>query len=356
MKILFVINMLSTGGAERVASRLCSYWAKNHEVTIFQTSFNNKKEYFLADEIRYINPCDEKRLSRLQLIRKLRKAVKTSKPDVVVSFLDTGHFYTSLACMGLKTIHVCSERNDPYNVPKQKIFRIMRIFAFNLCKAVVFQTEGARDFFARKIRKKGFIIPNPIVYKDSLLPIESREKIVVSAGRLEEQKNYPLLIKAFEMFSKSNRDYVLNIFGSGSLENELNDLIKSDKFENKIFIKKFKTNIEEEFKKSSIFVMSSSHEGLPNSLMEAIAIGTPSISTDANPGGPKFILSRCKGSILVNNNDLDGLSKAMNEIASNYKKYYDLAQIDAINLRNDFSLKNIGELWIDLFHKLLEKK
>ena len=124
MKILFVINMLSMGGAERVASRLCTFWSKTNEVTIFQTSYSDSSDYCISDTIKHINPCEHKRLSRLKLIKILRKTIKEIKPDVVVSFIDSGHFYTSLACSGLKVIHICSERNDPYNVPKQKFLEL----------------------------------------------------------------------------------------------------------------------------------------------------------------------------------------------------------------------------------------
>ena len=173
---------------------------------------------------------------------------------------------------------------------------------------------------------------------------------------MEEQKNYPLLIKAFAKFCEHNNDYILNIFGRGSLESSLRDLIQSLSLDNKIFLKGFSKNIDDEIKSASIYVLSSFHEGMPNSLLEAISLGTPSISTDANPGGPKIIISKCKGSILIKNNDIDSLTNALIEMSSKYNYYFELAQKDAVIIRNEFSINTIGNKWINYFTNLQTKK
>ena len=105
-----------------------------------------------------------------------------------------------------------------------------------------------------------------------------------------------------------------------------------------------------------MYVLSSYHEGMPNSLLEAISMGVPSISTDANPGGPKIILNKCLGSILTKNDDLDSLVNALKMMSDNYEHYFALAQNDAYIIRKEFSIETIGQKWIDFFEHLMEKK
>lgn len=352
MKICFVINTLSTGGAERVAARLSSCWADNNDVTLVLTSFSKRQDYKISERINVINTCEKKRINRFSLIRKLRKIFKEIKPDVIVSFIDTGHFYVSLANRHLKFKHVCSERNDPYTIPKSKLQRLMRLFAFRRADAVVFQTEGAMQFFNKRIQKKGVIIENPITNNFVPTDCSYRKNQIIAVGRLVEQKNYPLLIKAFSIFHKDYPQYSLLIFGRGEKEKEIMDLIRELGLEQFVFVKGFSSDISDELKKSKIFAMSSVHEGLPNSLIEAVCAGIPCVSTNARPGGPMQILKNYQGSMLIKDDSTESFSNGLSQIASNYDKFCNNAIVDSAEARKRFSIERISDSWMKLFKEL----
>ena len=357
MKIYFVINAMSMGGAERVASRLCNEWCKENDVTIIQTSYTDATDYEIDKRINYINLCQEKRLSRFTLIKKMSVLFKDNRPDVVVSFIDTGHFYASIASKKHNIPHVCSERNDPKIVPHNIIMRFMRFFAFSRCNSIVFQTDFARRFFGKRIRKKGIVISNPIdashikhrSYENTL-----NSNTIIAVGRLVEQKNYKLLIDAFCSF-KNNSKYRLKIFGRGPLAEELNTYIKN-KHQSNIELCGFSHSIEDDYYNARIFAMSSTHEGLPNALMEAVASGLPCISTDASPGGPRTIISKCHGSILVENNNKDDFVKAFEKMDSNYAKMLKASMEDSCYFIKEYSSETISRQWIELFKTLVSNK
>ena len=278
--------------------------------------------------------------------------VNQIKPDVVISFINSGHFYTSLALIGKKIPHICSERNNPKCNPKSLIGKIMRRFAFSRCKRIVFQTQGAKDFFPKKISKKGVIIENPI--PDNLIKHSYFEDPyrLIAVGRLEQQKNYPLLIKVMSQLTKIDSNYKLDIFGKGSLETSLKKSIFENGLENNICIKGFTSDVSSEIAYHSIFLLSSDHEGMPNALLEAVAAGVPSVSTDC-PFGPREIISRTKSSILVPTNAIDDFVDAILKISNSYNDFCKIALKDSAAISHDLSIERIANKWIFLFNSVI---
>jgi glycosyltransferase involved in cell wall biosynthesis len=113
---------------------------------------------------------------------------------------------------------------------------------------------------------------------------------LVTTGRLAPQKNHKMLIKAFaKIADKINDD--LYIYGEGELRAELEQLVLDLNMQNRIFLPGAVKNVADTIKSAKLFILSSDFEGLPNSLMEAMALGIPCISTDCPCGGPKMLLN-----------------------------------------------------------------
>ena len=136
-------------------------------------------------------------------------------------------------------------------------------------------------------------------------------KEIVTVGRLEPQKNQKLLINAFSELAKKIPDYTLVIYGEGSLRKELEKFIESKGLKDRIFLPGAKNNIQEYIKDASLFVLSSDYEGIPNALIEAMAIGLPCVSTDCSPGGARELITNGENGVIVECRNSNELATAM---------------------------------------------
>lgn len=138
---------------------------------------------------------------------------------------------------------------------------------------------------------------------------EGGAPVIVAAGRLVPQKNFPLLLRAFARL-RQQRPARLLIFGEGPKRSELEALAGSLGIGNDLAMPGFVANPYAAFARASLFVLSSDCEGLPNVLIEAMACGCPVVSTDC-PSGPLEILQGGRWGELVPPNDSEALSAAM---------------------------------------------
>ena len=186
----------------------------------------------------------------------------------------------------------------------------------------VFQTEEAKDWYGKAIGKaKVQIIPNAINPDFIKEPYRNdRKKTIVTAGRLTEQKNHVLLLKAFAKICQKFPDYQLVIYGGGgNLKNKIVETVKQLNIEDRVIMPGYTTNIGDKIKDASLFVLSSDFEGMPNALMEAMALGLPCVSTDCKGGGARFLIDNEKNGLLTPIGDVAALAKAIDRMLSDRK-------------------------------------
>jgi glycosyltransferase involved in cell wall biosynthesis len=352
-KIAFCIPSLGSGGAERVTSVLANKFVeRGYEVSIIML-VNNTCVYPLSEKVllECLNCADDEKLSfvkRYSLrLKKISNAVKKISPNVVISFMSETNIDVCFALWGMNIPIIVSERNDPATDPSSKIKQIMRRIAYRKPKGFVFQTPDAQAYFSRKIQKRSKIILNPLT---CILPKpfnEEREKRIVAVGRLNKQKNFPMLIDAFYEFSKKHTDYVLEIYGEGALEGRLNEYILSKDLKEKVLLKGFCKDVHEKTLSASLFVMSSDFEGMPNALLEAMAIGLPCISTDCPCGGPRMLITPYENGILVPVNDSKKMLDAMNYMIENPDKAKEMS-LKAVAVRDRAKVDTITDEWIKI--------
>jgi len=169
-------------------------------------------------------------------------------------------------------------------------------------------------------------------------------KVFISVGRLVDDKNYELLIEAFNIFAAKEPDWRLVIYGEGPKYQELNDLILKYKLENRVFIKKFKNDISEAYLDSSIFITSSKIEGFGLVLIEAMECGLPIIATNI----PAFNeLVKKDNGIIIKKNTAQSLAEEMYKLCLNkkeIKKYSENNKKEALN----FSKESVTHKWLNL--------
>lgn len=309
-KIAFHLNSLQQGGAERVVSNLANRFAKEGYEVVIATEWYGTDEFALDQKVRRVHVGltkeDENRSRISKMLRRiwyLRRFMKKEKPDVVVAFT-RGVLYRALAAgIGTGIPVVISVRTDPVGHYDKKADKLRIPLLFPHAAGCVFQTEGAKAFFAPYLQENSRIILNPLNPKYVGVPEPAvRTKDVVQSGRLVDFKNQPMLIRAFLKVHEKHPDYTLKIYGPDSRDGTkeiLESIIHENHAEDFVKLMGGSNTLEKDLADAALYAFSSDWEGLPNALMEAMALGLPVVSTDCPCGGPKTLIEDGVNGLLV---------------------------------------------------------
>lgn len=351
-EIIFVSNFLGNGGAARVISVLAKELVeKGYDVTVCSYPFGKVQEGYdlgRAKHIQFKMTRKSGLLYKFERIIKLRREIKKHPDAVVVSFEYFMNMQTIIALFGLKNRLIVSERNDPARVGGQFPTKYLRNILYVFSDCLVCQTQEALEYFPHAIQKKSVIIMNPI--KDNLIePWKGKaDKEIVNFCRLEKQKNLRLLIDAFNIFYSTNGDYTLSIFGDGKELVGILQYIKQKGLEKVVSVYPAINDIHTRVYKSMMFVSSSDYEGLSNSMIEAMAIGLPTICTDCPCGGARMVIKNGVNGVLVPVRDVDALARAMNVVA-NDEELRTRLKYEGPKVRMILSTKEIVKEWERIF-------
>lgn len=341
-KVLFAIPFLSSGGAERVVSIWTSELAKLNMDIHLLLFYRVNNEYKVNERVKIHNLTNEKReyeeLSLISKIKMIRNKLKEIKPDVVIPFITYVGLLMSLCSIGLKINIIETIRIDPRYSPNNKKIRFLRNLSVFFSKSCIVQNREQLEYFPKIMQKKISVFANPIANEflaSEKKFINRKIKNIVAVGRLEKQKGYKLLIEAFSNVSKSNEDIVLNIYGEGSLYNDLNEYIKEKDLESKVILHGRTNNIQKVLLDSDLYILSSEAEGMPNSLMEAMAIGLPCIATDCKTGPSDLIDNKINGVLISVNNRLE-LERAMYKMINDVEDSIKMAKEARISIINKY--------------------
>lgn len=317
-KIMFYINAIHNGGAERVMVNLSKYFSSNNYDTVLVTSFRDTWEYSLGSDVKRITLEEEEikqsRIKRnVSRIKKLRHVCKEEKPDILISFMEEPNFRAIIATRGLSIKTLVSVRNDPYKEYAGKVGKIVGKMILPMADGCVFQTNEAKEWFPKKLQNKSKIIYNAVKEEFYQIDRKPNRGEIVTCGRLEEQKNHANLINAFSEIVKDYPYARLKIYGEGSLKKELQKQIDGLELEKKAFLMGQTNDVANVLQTADLFVLSSNYEGMPNALMEAMAAGVSCISTDCPCGGPKELLKGIEDKALVPVDDVVALTEKIRD-------------------------------------------
>lgn len=200
------------------------------------------------------------------------------------------------------------------------IVLIFKILFYNLCDQIIAISKKSENSLKKIVlnKNKVLLIYNP--YLDKIYKINKKnnksEFNILSVGRFTKQKNFDILLQAFDEISKKLQNIKLTLIGSGPLEDEIKLKYKNN---NKIKILSWKSNLSKYYLNSDLFVLTSFYEGLPNVLIEAVNYNIPVISTDVS-GAKDILLGQKGGNIIPIDNKKILKSKILNSI-SNYNKF-----------------------------------
>lgn len=355
MKIGFLINDLDAGGAERATVSLANHFA-NYGADTKIITFRDCESFYPLDE--KVEHCKirfdeiEHTLSLKRLIGAvkrmftIRSYIRSLELDVLIGMSFSMTWYAVFATIFTATKSVGTERNNPYKYKATKVNTILRKVFYRLCNGYIFQTKKSAEFFTDTLRNTDIIIPNAIfnetVYE--LSPPQKREKIICAVGRLTEQKRFDLMIDAFAKITEQIPEYKLIIFGEGELRASLENQIQKLGLQNKVYLPGKNSDAVKVVNRSSLFVLSSDLEGMPNVLIEAMAMGVPCVSTRCDMGPEELIDNNING-ILVSVGNSDEIADAILRIIKNP----DLAKklsLNARHLLNTHSIEHISDKWL----------
>lgn len=318
---MFVIPTLSNGGAERVISVLSTAMSSKREVVILKY-YDMPDEYPVGDNVKIINLSNGdkntyEKIGYLCKLKRIRCIIKEEKPDFVIPFLFHVALAVEIAAVGLKTNILQSMRIDPASSPKAFWRRYIRDFLVYKSKCSFVQNEKQKQYFKKKSHHKIHVLYNPIseTLFDAKQKNDMNPYIICSMGRMESQKNFPLLIDAFEKAFADENDVQLLLYGRGSRESQLQEYIDRKNMADRIKLMGRTNDVKAAYENANMFVLSSDFEGMPNALMEAMAAGVPCVSTDC-PTGPSDLIENGENGLLVPVGDVEAMAVAMRKIFS----------------------------------------
>lgn len=363
-KIVFHLNCLEQGGAERVVTNLANRFVREDYQVIIATEWYGENEFQIDERIRRVHvglkTGDEKKHRLVQFllrVKYLRDFLKKEKPDILIPFARKALYRGLMAAYFMKIPVLISVRTDPAGHYEERSDKIQIPLLFPRVDGCVFQTEGARDFFAPRLQDNSRIILNPIHEKYIGVPMpERRTKTVVQSGRLVDFKNQPMLIRAFVKVHEKHPDYDLKIYGGDSFDGTkeiLEGLIEEFQAQEYIHLMGASDTLEKDLADAALFAFTSDWEGLPNALMEAMALGLPIVATDCPCGGPRTIMTNEVNGLLIPIKDEQALVDGMNRLIEDPELAKRLGA-EARKIADKANGDAVYEQWRDYIEELID--
>lgn len=352
MRITFVVPSIRCGGAERILTAMANYWVEQgKEVTIL--TFDNEEVepfYYLSSQVLLLslNVLGEAGnyitgfINNIRRIVSLRKAIRATHPDVIISFLLRTNVRVLFASLGLKIPVIISERSDPFLAQPGRLWKLLARLTYPLATNITVFTAHAASYFSFPLRAKLRVIPNPVFPLNYKASVQNEQQRLVAVGRLEYVKGFDLLLKAFALVQQQFPTARLTIWGEGSKRKELESLRDELGLTPHVHFPGTTKEVMKALAEADLFVQTSRWEGFGNALCEAMAVGLPVISTSCS--GPKEIIRNGIDGQLVPVENVDALANTMLDLLRDFSKRQLLAK-NALEITKRFAVPAIMKQW-----------
>lgn len=360
-RVVFITNSIGFGGAEKMLVFVANNLSRRgYTCTIINLDsvpeYVNEHRQTIDANIKVCTAEDvpneqNKHIFRIKYIKNVALEVNA---NVLIGFTNFPNLYATIVGKLLHIPSIMSERGDPARTIGKSLKARIMTFLINRADGGVFQTDGAMAFYSKGLQKRGQVIPNPIFLKGEIPAVEyqDREKTVVSVGRLDnEQKRLDIMLQAFKLFHESHPEYFLKLYGRGAQENEIRQWAVDLGIFDYVKFMGLTTQPMQDIAKDGMFLITSDFEGISNSLLEAMAVGLPCVSTDHTPGGARLLIKDHENGLLVPIGDVEKLAIAMSEFADNPS----LAEKCGNNARdvvNRFTPERIIDMWENYINEI----
>ena len=231
--------------------------------------------------------------------------------------------------------------------------KITRKWAAKKADAIVVLTEEDRKNYEREVNVKGILrrIYNPIeIGNGEDICYNMKSKIIISAGTLNYNKGFDMLIDVAKIVLKKHNDWRWVVCGEGEERKRLEEKIEKNNLTENLILKGNVSNIEEYYRKSAIFVLTSRTEGFGLVLTEAKKEGLPCVSFRCPAGPSEIILDDING-YLLDCFDIEQMAEKINQLIENQdirKKFSDNSMVGT----EKFNIDKISEQWMELIEQI----
>lgn len=358
-KITLFFSSLRGGGVERVRLHLARGFI-NRGLHVDLIVVNAVGE-LLSQVPHGVNLIDLGARRTILALPGLIRYMRTAKPDAILSSQTHNNIIAVWARVlsGVPTKLIVTEHSDlravvKYAPLKDKFRPIVARLFYPWADEIIAVSKGTADALSAMAgipRDRISVIYNPIVMPD--IEAKAREKpnhpwlkhrdhkVVLAVGRLSVAKDYPTLIKAITLL-KELQDIRLIILGKGECRAKLEELIRENELQNRVDLPGYIPNPYVYMSNADVYVLSSKREGFPNTLLEALACGTPVVSTDCH-SGPSEMLKNGQYGQLVPVGDHEAMAKAIVNTLDNP------LSSDVLKKRaSDFSIDKICDQYLNM--------
>ena len=288
-------------------SELASYFCKKENLAVHLIVYGKNRETFyeLPDSVHIHQPSwffnDSKRItSTIKTLLFLRNEIKNINPDVVLSFGEYWNSFVMISLLGYKVPIYISDRCSPDKILKQP-HELLRRLLYPRASRIIAQTSKAEnEYVKRRYNKNIRTIGNPVRSIKSKKDSINKENIVLTVGRLISTKHHDRLIKIFKEVNPG--DWKLVIVGGDALKEEgrtnLEELVKRSGIQNQVEFTGVVADVDAYFMKSKIFAFTSSSEGFPNVIGEAMSAGLPVVAYDCVAGPSDMVKDGLNGHLV----------------------------------------------------------
>jgi glycosyltransferase involved in cell wall biosynthesis len=355
-----VIHSLSCGGAERVLSVLANAWSQRGYTVTVATMDDATPFYPMAPGVR-LHPLNllsksdlaagSKISANFRRIAALRRCIREVRPDLVVSFMTQVNVVAIIAARQCGVPVVACEHTDPRHQNLNSAWSALRLAIYPFAQTVTFLTANVLRRWKMWLGAAARLMPNPVAVDPSAAPVVFRHpRNLIAAGRLIDLKQFDLLIEAFAAIAARHPDWGLTILGEGDCRAQLEQQIQKANLAERVELPGRMQNPHAWFAAADLFILSSRYEGLPCSLCEAMACGTPAVSFNCESGPADVIRDGIDG-FLVPPENVPALAAALDRLMTDHALRARLAS-RATEIQERFGLPEILKQWDQLFISL----
>lgn len=356
---MFLAWSLNGGGAERKCAVLANEIARRgYAVSILTICTEHPNDYPLHSAVRRMSMNDSavnqtsyfnRTKSLLRRLWIVRKTIQRENPFALVS---VGHAQAVLGIIGRKSRRMdflwTTSSTHAFDTGHVR-FRLLRHFSKRGQLTLIAQTETIQDEYLSIGFNDTITIPNPV----HIPPVPVRQRSserpirIITVGRLVSEKSYEDLIDALALLKDAKTDWTCQIIGEGPLQGELKERCRSHGLERRVEFTGWVGDVRAALQQSDLFVMTSSVEGQPNALLEAMSESLPCISTDFKGGSARTLLASTRAGIVVPVGDKRAIADSIQSLMEDQDQRRELGARGR-NAVMPFSSDRVTDRWVEV--------
>lgn len=360
IKLCFMTGTLEPGGTENQIFLLCKYVDRTKFFPVLVSLRGGPmKENFESVGVPVIIIGKRFKFDIVAFLR-IFLCLLRIKPDILQTFMFTSNTWGRIAgIFSGMPVMVASERSTDL-WKKNHHFFIDKFLGFFTDK-IVCNSESVKSHYEKKlgqISRKLIVIKNGIDLErfsfDNSKPVQKKEKIVLTVSRISPEKGIQFLIEAAKIVLKKTKDVKFLIAGKGPLRKELEDLVKKHKIQDRVIFSGYIKNIENLISESDVVILPSLWEGLPNILLEAMAMKKPIIATDV--GGVREIVKNGENGFIVKPACAREIAKRIIDVLTDEKNSLRMGENGYRFVKGNFDVKKMVSSYQCLYTELIARK